>query len=263
MLPLRAEWLHPARRAILGAALVLLTPACQASQSDTQSVPHEEARPRLGLMTSLPIFWGEPADMNDLLAGTAEQHWLRARLEEDYALVPLDVLGTAQGQPYAELSGIEFLVVAQPRALTPADNVALDQWVRDGGKLLLVLDPMMTEHSEYPIGDKRRFNDVALIPPVLARWGLQMRFQEGALPREAAFDGATIPVEEFGSLTPVEPAGGSAASDCSLEGAGVIARCRIGRGRVLVVADAAFLNRADGEPASPHAVDAVLAAAFG
>lgn len=214
----------------------------------------------LGLMTSLPIYWGEPGEMGDLLNGSVEPHRVRTLLEDEYTLLPLDALGATDGTPIDELNRIEQLLVAQPRALTAADNVALDRWVRSGGRLLLVLDPMMTDHSEYAIGDKRRYNDVALIPPVLNRWGLTFAYQEGAQPRRVAVGDAQLPVAAFGTLS-ISPSAKSGSS-CRIEAQGVIARCQIGEGAVMIVADATFLNAEGGEEAD-RATEAVLASIFG
>lgn len=229
--------------------------------ADRQSLSaREEARPALGLMTSLPIYWGEPAQMSDLLAGSAERHWVRDLLEQDHTLLPLDSLGVPDGQPTAELAGLDRLLVAQPRALTAADNVALDSWVRGGGRLLLVLDPMMTEHSAYAVGDKRRFNDVALIPPLLERWGLALRHAEAAPPRQVRFRDAALAVDEYGVLSLLPSAGSGA--DCAIEAEGLAASCRLGSGRALILADAAFLNDHAGGQAGLHAADTVFDAAF-
>jgi hypothetical protein len=211
-------------------------------------------------MTSLPIYWGEPAEMADLLNGAAEPHRVRGLLETDYTLLPLDALGTADGAPSGELARLDRLLLAQPRALTAADNVALDRWVRSGGLLLLVLDPMMTDHSVYPIGDKRRYNAVALIPPVLGHWGLTLAYREGAPPQRVKYGGARLLVADYGrlSLSP-QPAAGAR---CRIEAEGVIARCRIGEGAVLVVADATFLSE-EGDKEADRATDAVLASIFG
>ena len=247
-------------RFALAAALALSAASCHAAGEQEQRGLVEEARPALGLMTSLPIFWGEPADMGSLLDGSNGQHWVRTKLEERYTLLPLDVLGDADGQPQADLAQLERLFVAQPRALTAADNVALDAWVRGGGQLLLVLDPMMTDHSVYPIGDKRRFNDVALVPPVLKRWGLALQFPATAEPVEIAFEGVAVPVADHGMLSVAAQSPSSV--QCELAAKALIARCRVGRGEVLVVADAAFLNQDGDRQASSRAADAILGAAF-
>ena len=62
-------------------------------------------------------------------------------IEARYTLQPLDTLSPVPAlSPDAPdtdpLAGLERLAVIQPRGLSPADNVALDQWVRGGGRLL-------------------------------------------------------------------------------------------------------------------------------
>lgn len=209
-------------------------------------------------MTSLPIYWGEPDEMGDLLDGSVKPHRVRILLEERYQVLPLDILGTPEGSVTGELQQLRRVMVVQPRALTPADNVALDRWVRAGGRVLLVLDPMMTDHSAYPVGDKRRYNDVALVPPILNRWGLALSYREGAPPRQVPFGGAEVPVDEYGTLS---VANSSVEAPCRIEADGVIARCRIGNGVALIVADAAFLN-GGGDKEADRAVEAVTAAIF-
>lgn len=155
------------------------------------------------------------------------------------------------------MAAVDRLLVAQPRGLTAADNVALDAWVRDGGRLLLVLDPLITDHSAYHIGDKRRFNDVALLPPLLERWGLSMNYSEGVPAQEMQFKGVAIPAEEFGELSLTE-----GEADCTILANGLIAECVRGSGQALIVADAAFLSQEHGTPASDAAASAIFQAAF-
>ena len=65
-------------------------------------------------------------------------------------------------------------MMIQPRPLSPQENVALDNWVAAGGRLLLFADPALTEDSAFAIGDRRRPQDVVLLSPILARWGLEL-----------------------------------------------------------------------------------------
>jgi hypothetical protein len=235
--------------ALLATGLLSLATACHADAP----VPESEALPALGLMGTIPIYWGEAGDFGDVLAGGESTHWARARLEGDYRLDPLDTLDEAS------LKGIHFLLLAQPRALSPAENVALDAWVRGGGKLLLFADPMLTGESRFAIGDRRRPQDVILLSPILDHWGLALAFDEDrpAGPALVRAAGAAIPVNLPGSI---EVGGGEA--DCAILVSEVLAECRIGRGSALVLADAALLDLHEPQPGAAAALDWLAARAF-
>ena len=206
--------------------------------------PVEEAIPverePLGLMTTLPIYWPEASSPGELLQGNAETHWARTALESRYELEPLDTLDAEGG-----LDSLKLLLLAQPRALSPQENVALDEWVRGGGRLLLFADPFLTGHYHFHIGDRRRPQDVALLSPILARWGLELIFdeeQEDAA-RQVNFGGTTLPVQLAGQFL-LRPPAGDAEASCELMADGLGAECAIGEGHVLVIADAAVLEAA-------------------
>src|SRR3546814_8176639 len=97
-------------------------------------------------MTSLPIYWSEGADVALIAAGQGELPWVRGALEARYRLKPVDTLGAIDGRD--PLTGIDRLMVVQPRALSPQDNLALDRWVMDGGHLFLALDRSEEHTSE-------------------------------------------------------------------------------------------------------------------
>ena len=114
---------------------------------------------------------------------------------------------------------------------------------------------MLTRHSAFGLGDRRRPQDVVLLSPILTRWGLDLRFDEDqpAGARAASVLGATIPVDLPGRFAVA--AGGRG---CRLEAGGLAALCRVGRGQVLALADAALLD--EGDPAAPAERDARAAA---
>lgn len=231
----------------LAFALLPLTGACEARTS-------APAEPQvLGLMGTIPIYWGEADAFGDMLAGKGSAHWARAQLEKRYVLEPLDTL-TAES-----LAGLRYLLLAQPRALSPAENVALDAWVRQGGHLLLFADPMLTGESRFAIGDRRRPQDVVLLSPILAHWGLAMDFDveapEGVV--LASDRGAVIPVNRAGtfSLVPGEAA-------CKLSAGEILARCRVGQGQATILADAATLDLYQPHAGAAAALDSLTGQAF-
>jgi hypothetical protein len=224
----------------LAALLAVAVPACAAAPAE-----EEAPLPQLGLSGTIPIYWGEAEGMSEMLAGEGTPHWARAQLERSYRLRPLDLLDEANLAPLA------YLLLAQPRALSAAENVAVDAWVRRGGKLLLFADPLLTGESRFSIGDRRRPQDVILLSPLLTHWGLELEFVEdqpgGAAMREIA--GTALPVNLPGRFTRSAGSG-----NCTLAAGDLLARCTLGEGRVTVLADAALLDLHDPHPAAAEAL---------
>lgn len=225
--------------AACGSASEQVEPTSLASEAGAPQQP--APKPQLGLMTSLPLYWPLDADFFDLASGETELPWQRTLIERRFAIVPLDTLSpipglTADAPETDPLEGLQRLAVIQPRGLSPADNVALDDWVRAGGQLLLVLDPMLTGHYELSLGDPRRPNDTALIPPVVARWGLEVTFDD-AQPLES-LAGLGVPARMAGEISAVS----EGRENCELQESAIIAQCAIGDGRVTLIADAALFE---------------------
>lgn len=253
MLPvMRPVPLRVLKRLLLASACALAVPA---GADDTAAAPATQAdpRPTLALMGTIPIYWGETDGLESLLAGAGEAHWARARLERHWRLQPFDHLDAAA------LSQVSLLLLAQPRALSGAENVALDAWVRAGGRLLLFADPMMTGESRFGIGDRRRPQDVILLSPILGHWGLDLQFDENQ-PTELdsrEFAGLALPVRLPGRFA--APATGSG---CTLEAAEILVSCTIGMGRVVVLADAAVLDLHHPQAQAGDALDKLAMRAF-
>ncbi|MEP5937177.1 MAG: hypothetical protein ABJ239_02515 [Erythrobacter sp.] len=240
---------------ILLAAFILA--ACSgepsAESSDDTSgkaaaIPAEDREP-LGLMTSLPLYWPEGADMDAMLdGGDQEMPWVREHLEQQFALSALDTLSADQQEADVEtaagpLDVFERLMIVQPRGLSPADNVALDAWVAAGGRLLIALDPLLVGQYSYPLGDPRNPVLSTLIPPVIDRWGMSMSFSERqplAMQR-IQYEGGELPMVMSGELQ----LDSEAEAVCTLEADNRIASCAVGEGRVTVVADATIFEVKD------------------
>ncbi len=212
-------------------------------------------------MTSLPIYWNEAAGLGEMLADDQHEHWVRQQLEQRFELVPLDILSAPDRlEPNDELADLDLLLLAQPNALAPADFVALDNWVKGGGKLLLFADPMLTEHSEFGLGDRRRPQDMALLGPVLMRWGLPQFYDEDQpdTPRLVTYGDTAIPLHNAGrfEILPAETA------TCELLSERVIAYCAIGQGSALIVSDAAVLEHEADSAIAGEALEKLLKNAF-
>jgi hypothetical protein len=209
-----------------------------------------------GLFTTLPILWNEAGSVAEQLGAAEEPHWARAAIAGDGQIVPLDVLA-APGN-LGPLTGLTQLVIAQPRPLSGEENVALDQWVRGGGRVLLFADPALTEASAFPIGDRRRPQSTVLLSPILRRWGLDLTFDE-----TQPLDGQSVSLGQ--TVMPIALAGRFArlpGAACRLSAGQVVAVCTIGRGRVTAVADAALLERDDPAGAGQLALETLLSQAF-
>ena len=273
---MRALALHDLLAVITLFAAQALVSACDASMSgsaEPAAPVHNGASPRakMGLITSLPLYWPLDRDTGAILAAGAEEPWARSILEKRYSLVPLDTLADSNrhsgGDGHAgtvaiasALASIERLAVIQPAYLTPSDNVALDQWVNDGGRLLLALDPALTGDYDLPLGDPRRPLASALMPPALARWGLAIRFDEAQQPgvRTIEAQGTDLPIELAGQIELSE----EARWNCSVFAAGAAARCEIGEGVVTLIADAVLFEKRDLAGVNGERIDAWLQLAF-
>ena len=206
--------------------------------------------PTIGLFTSLPLVWGEGEDLGKLLSSDRPPHRAMAAMADIGTVRPLDTL--EQLGP-----DLKRLVIAQPRPLSPAENVALDNWVRGGGQLLLLADPLLTEHSAYPLGDPRRPQDVVLLSPILKRWSLELAFDEGQPAGLKVIDqsGLAIPVNLPGAWRGTSP-------DCTISAQTVLAVCTVGQGRVTALADAEILAAEDPEALRDPAWADLLQQAF-
>lgn len=206
----------------------------------------------IGLFTSLPILWADNPELGSELRPDARPHWALEVLGAYGTVEPLDLLTPDR------LEKLHRLVIAQPRPLAPGENVALDDWVRAGGHLLLLADPALTQDSAFAIGDPRRPQAMAMLSPILGRWELDLLFDDRQLLGESSRAVLGVP-------TPVNLPGRFAArgqANCKLWADGLAVTCAIGKGRVVALADAAVLERSDPSGKRPKAFAGLLDAAF-
>jgi ABC-type uncharacterized transport system len=181
-------------------------------------------RPRVTLMTALPLMWGEgtPADV---IAGRSAKSEMIRTIETQFDVRAIDIIS-------AKTLGRDIAIIAQPRRLTPFELVAFDKWLLGGGRAVIFADPELVWPSRYPLGDTRRAPPVTLLDPLFKHWGVALGDSDH---REH-----TVPL----SNSPVTLlAAGKWAGPKNCSGAGTyVLDCRIGRGRVVLVGDADVLD---------------------
>ena len=212
----RSRWL-------IAGALLLAAGAAWAMWGRTHSLGERPPgqRPTLALLTSLPLVFGESFSLSS--GGSPAL----TRIEQRYNVVPIGVADAAS------LAGKRYLLMAHPRAQPASALVELDQWVRGGGRVLLIADPQLDWDSKRSLGDPFRpppsFADTGL----LAHWGIRLDGPVGDGPVLAR-----VRDREIATFSP----GRLSASSCAIAGDGLVARCRLGKGLATVIADADFLN---------------------
>jgi len=191
-------------------------------------LPGREGAPRVGLLTGLPLRWGD-GDAAATLAGDRTAPQLYRALDAQFPLTVLDSLSPET------LAGIDVLMLAQPRPLAPVELVVLDDWLRAGGAALIFTDPDLRWPSALAPSDRRRPPHRQTLAPLLAHWGLRLdpAGDEIAFARVPGY--APLPMVRPGRFERVS-------GSCAVSGDGFIARCATGRGGALLSADADLLQ---------------------
>jgi hypothetical protein len=209
------------RRALLFIAIAVAVTMIALVAVRRTIVPGRPAqRPTLLLLTSLPLVFNED------FAITGGGSPALKRLQSRYRVVPISVTDGA------ELAKGGLLLMAQPPTQTAENLVVLDQWVRRGGHLLLLADPMLEWPSKLPLGDPLRPPAVFMDTGLIAHWGLRLDApdQRGPAPRK------------LGSFEVMTDSPGSLSGSCDISDDRLVAHCRIGRGRATIIADADLLD---------------------
>jgi hypothetical protein len=225
---------------ILGAALLAIVGlALAVTARSPKPLPARPAneRPVLLLLTSLPLVFGEEFS----LKGNGSPA-LRA-LETRYRVVPISVADPA------ELAKGQLLLMAHPLPQPADDLVALDSWVRQGGRVLLLADPLLEWPSKHPLGDPLRPPPMFMDTGLLAHWGLHLDGPRQAGPR----------TEKLGGFNVLTVSPGQLSGRCEIDEDRLVAHCRIGKGQATVVADADLLDTQVLGPRAGHNLDGLLA----
>lgn len=232
-----ARWAGGRRWRLLAAALLLglaLLPGAVAAYERVAlgplDPPPPARRPPLHLLSGLPLIWSEGGVAETLGRSRPLAAMLLLRSRHD-------VLPLAAARPRS-LAGPGPLLAVQPR-IDAEGLVAVDDWVRRGGRMLLLADPDLRWPTRLPPGDPARPPGVAPLLPLLAHWGLALSPAGGdpLMLRDVEWAGAVWRVR------PGAP-GRLASTDgaCAILAGGLAADCRIGQGRAVILADADLLD---------------------
>jgi hypothetical protein len=194
-------------------------------------------RPVLLLLTSLPLVFNEQFSLQG--GGSPALSSLQTR----YRVVPISVTDRS------DLAKGRLLLMAHPLAQPAEDLVELDRWVREGGRVLLLADPLLEWPSSRPLGDPLRPPPMFMDTGLLAHWGLRLDPPEKRGPA----------VRQLGGYQVLTVSAGEMRGPCEISTDRLVAHCRIGKGEVAVVADADLLDVEYLGQSASHNLDAVLA----
>jgi len=195
-------------------------------------------KPVIGVMTVMPLQGVAMGAANGLapMEAIGMRSPLWQALEGRFRPRPLDAIDTAS------LQGLRVLLLAQPRTLAPAELVALDGWVRRGGRAVILADPLLHWPDPRPLGHPARAPLTSLLDPLLTHWGLRLESAEmhvghDPLDRRALQGGGMLQLSGASRFTQHGHRPG-----CTVQERGLLASCRIGQGGALLVADADWIN---------------------
>ena len=222
---------------VLVIAALLAAAAWALTRSHEAPAPTPSAKPTMLLLTSLPLVFGEQFSLQG--GGSPALKALQSR----YRVVPVSVTSPA------ELSKGRLLLMAHAPTQTPENLVALDEWVRGGGRVLLLADPMLEWPSSRPLGDPLRPAPMFMDTGLLQHWGLRLDAPDKRGPAMRRLGGYQVLTASPGALF----------GKCAISPDRLVARCVIGNGRATIVADADLLDIGALGPGASHNLDALLA----
>lgn len=154
--------------------LPFLSPAREDSlEYDVSKLIHKLSNPRrltLGVLTGLPIF---PGLGNPGLGpqGAAEKPWTIISQLREF----MEVRELQANLHHVDPDDIDVLMVAHPKGFSEQLVYAIDQYLLNGGKLLLLLDPLAEASAAQQGAAQSVLPDFGSnLPRLLETWGLEM-----------------------------------------------------------------------------------------
>lgn len=213
--------------------LIALTVISLIIISNFYALYDDRSKNKLALMSSIPLILGE-VTVEQMARGESNPSAAYLLLKEYYDIVPIDSIDD-------RLSQVNMLLMAQTRPLSASELVSVDQWVREGGQIVILSDVALQWPSDYALGDKRRPTFTSLLSPLFSYWGLEQLLllkesEELSIPLDK-YNVTTVTPSEWGLLE-----SGSQGVDCSLSNNGFEANCHVGKGKAILIGDSDFIN---------------------
>lgn len=209
------------RALLIVIVLIIIAASAAIALVARNRAPSTVERPRLLLLTSLPLMFSEDFSLHG--GGSTASRALETR----YKLAPISTTSPS------DLARGKLLLMAHPMAQTADNLVALDNWVRSGGRVLLLADPALEWPSTRPLGDPLRPPPMFMDTGLLGHWGLRLDAPETGGPVSRRLGGRDVVAVSPGELH---------GSGCTIASDRLVARCHVGKGWATVVADADILN---------------------
>ncbi|SEH11904.1 ABC-type uncharacterized transport system [Sphingopyxis sp. YR583] len=186
--------------------------------------------PAATMITGLPLRWAGGGDIAAMIVEGANDDPALARLTATGPISLVDSIVDHAPPPRGAL------LLAHPRALAPQELVAIDGFVRGGGRAVIFADALSGWPARHPLGDPRNPPVTSLLTPLLDHWGVTL----DAAPAQA---GEALPVDVDGARLRLFSVGRleRLPATCRAYADRHAARCRIGQGEVWLVGDADLL----------------------
>lgn len=200
--------------------------------------------PAVTILTGLPLRWSASPSIAAMIAAGTNDDPALARLAAAGPVLLVDSLADHVPPPGGAL------LIAHPRALAPQELVAMDAFVRGGGRAVVLADALSGWPARHPLGDPRNAPVTSLLTPLLDHWGVTLGAaptgESKALP--ADIDGARLRLFSAGRFDRLP-------QQCRAYADRRVVQCRIGQGEAWLIGDADLLFAPLWRPivpAAPH-----------
>lgn len=139
-------------------------------------------KPKLGIITSLPLDMGPGGYMAVLQGGKPQPYVIYSQLKQSFDVQMLDK--DVRLIP----SDVQTLLIAHPVGLTPQTLYAIDQFALRGGRLIVMVDPYSESSAAMSMGGQQPPGSATVsdLKPLLAAWGVDYDPKNIVLDRDSA-----------------------------------------------------------------------------